>query len=86
MSVSPVPRDSAVEAVAGLMAAASLFVSSIAVVYRPIRVAPFAIIVALIASGMGGRHARLAAIAVAVGGICFYAGMVVAVITSHPIY
>jgi hypothetical protein len=68
------------------MAAAALFVSLIAVVYRPVRVAPFAILVALIAAGIGGRHSRLAALAVAVGGVSFVAGMVVAVITGHAIY
>jgi hypothetical protein len=68
------------------MAAAALFVSAIAIVYRPVRVAPFAIVVALVAAGIGGRHARLAAVAVAVCGMCFVAGMVVAVLTSHPLY
>jgi hypothetical protein len=35
---------------------------------------------------MGGRHARLAAAAVVVGGVCFVVGMAVAVITNHPAF
>jgi hypothetical protein len=35
---------------------------------------------------MGGRHARLAAIAIVVGGLCFAVGMALAVITQNPLY
>ena len=35
---------------------------------------------------MGGRHSRLAALALGVGALCFVVGMAVAVITSNPIY
>jgi hypothetical protein len=42
--------------------------------------------IALVAAALGGRHSRLAAIAVAVGAICFVAGMVVAVVTKNPLY
>jgi hypothetical protein len=68
------------------MATAALFASVVAVVYRPIRIAPAAILVAVIAAGMGGRHARLAAFAVAVGTACFALGMTIAVLTEHPLY
>ena len=76
----------ATETIAGLMAAAALFTSTIAVVYRPVRVAPVAILIALIAALMGGRHARLAAAAVVVGAICFALGMTFAVLTQSPLY
>ena len=74
------------EAVAGLMAAASLFVSLLGVVHRPSRVIPVAVLVALIAAGMGGRHQRLAAYAVVVGAICFVVGMTIAIAADRPLY
>ena len=79
-------RDSAAEAVAGLMASAALFTSFIAVVYRPMRIAPVAVLIALVAALIGGRHARLAAAAVAVGTICWAVGMAVAVLWEKPLF
>jgi hypothetical protein len=35
---------------------------------------------------MGGRHQRLAAFAIGIGGACFVIGMAAAVITDHPVY
>ncbi len=87
MSVSSVrDRDRPAEVVAGLMASASIAASLIALAYRPIRIAPFAILIALIAAGIGGRHGRLAALAVWVGTACFIGGMVIAVITRNPLF
>ena len=86
MSVSPDAQTRPAEAVAGFLAAAALFASFVALVYRPARIAPAAILVALVAAGMGGRHARLAAFAVAVATTCWVVGMIVAVLTDHPLY
>lgn len=86
MSVSPVERGRPGEAVAGFLAAAALFAGLVAVVYRPVRIAPFALLVALVAAGMGGRHQRLAALAVAVVTIGWVLGMTIAVITERPVY
>ncbi|HKG43623.1 MAG TPA: hypothetical protein VKB10_05205 [Gaiellaceae bacterium] len=86
MSAQPHAEARVTETVAGLLAALSLFASLIAVAYRPGRVIPCALLLALLAASIGGRHARLAAIALAVGGVCFVVGMAVAVITSNPIY
>jgi uncharacterized membrane protein YciS (DUF1049 family) len=47
---------------------------------------PFAILIALIAVGIGGRNERLATYAVSIGAACFALGMAVAVITSHPLW
>jgi hypothetical protein len=44
------------------------------------------IVLALIASAMGGRHARLAAIATGVGAAAFFFGMTVAIVTGHPLW
>jgi hypothetical protein len=86
VSTTPAARESPAEAVAGLLASLALFMSLIGVAYRPIRVIPFAIALALVATAMGGRHARLATVAVGVGGLCFVVGMAVAVLTKNPIY
>ena len=86
MSVPRFERDRPAEAVAGLIAAAAIFMSFIAIVYRPLRIAPFALGVALIAAGLGGRHSRLAAAAVAVSTACWVLGMTIAVLTGEPLY
>jgi hypothetical protein len=91
VSTAPAPyedeRGSAAETAAGLLAAISLTASLIACAYRPLRLAPFAILIALIAAALSkGRHRRLAAVAVAAGGLGWLIGMSVAVLTSNPIY
>jgi hypothetical protein len=47
---------------------------------------PAALLMALLATAIGGRHQRLAALAVAVGAVCFVVGMVLAVLTDNPLY
>ena len=81
-------RDShsAVESVAGLLAAAALFLGLLELVYRPFRLAPVALILVLIATVMSRRHSRLTGIAVAVIGVCFVVGASLQVITHHPLY
>ena len=74
------------ETIASFLAAVSIFASCIAVAYRPGRVIPFALLLALLAAGIGGRATRLAAWAIAVGGVCFIVGMAVAVLTDNPIF
>ena len=76
----------ATETLAGFLAAAAIFVSAIGVAYRPLRLIPFAILLALIAVGIGGRSERLATIAVFFGAACFAIGMAVAVVTSNPLW
>jgi hypothetical protein len=86
MSTVPEERARPSESVAGFLAAVALFVSLIGVVYRPVRLIPGAVIVALIAVGMGGRHQRLAAFALAVTAIAWVVGMTIAVATSNPLF
>lgn len=86
MSTGPISEDRPVDAIAGLLAAISVLASAIGLAYRPARLIPFAILLAVIAAGMGGRHSRLAATAIAVGGVCFVVGMAVAVITNNPVF
>jgi hypothetical protein len=86
MSSAPFERDRPAEVVAGLMAAAAIFAGLVAIAYRPFRIAPFAVLIALIACGIGGRHSRLAAFAVGVASAGWVIGMIVAVLTRHPMY
>jgi hypothetical protein len=86
MSVQARPGDRPAEAVAGVLASAAIFASLIAVAHRPLRVTPFAILISLIAAGIGGRHQRLAAWAVGISGACFIVGTFLAIVTNHPIF
>jgi len=79
-------RTHGVETIGGFLAAAAMFVAAAGVAYRPLRLIPIAIIMSLVAVGIGGRAARLAGIAVAFTGACFVLGMVAAVVTSHPLW
>ena len=86
MSAVPEERGRASESVAGFLASLALFVSLIGIAYRPVRLIPGAVIVGLIAIGMGGRHQRLAAFALAVTAIAWVVGMTIAVATGRPLY
>ena len=86
MSSTPYERARPAETVAGFLAAAAIFVSLTGIAYRPLRLIPLAIIMALIATGIGGRAMRLATWAVAIGALSFAVGMATAVITSNPLW
>jgi hypothetical protein len=80
-------RASSAEVAAGFLAAISLTASAIALVYRPVRLAPFALLVAFIAVALARDHnRRLAAAAVAGATVAWLVGMAIAVIWSNPIY
>ena len=65
----------------------TLTASAIAIFYRPVRLAPFAILCALIASALTNeRHRRLAAAAVIAASAAWLIGMAFAVLTSNPIF
>jgi hypothetical protein len=86
MSSAPYARTSAAETVGGFLAAASIFVSVTGIAYRPLRLIPLAVVLALIAVGIGGRATRLGTWAVGIGAVSFAAGMAAAVITSNPLW
>ena len=86
MSLSPAERDRPGEVVGGYLAALSLVASALALVYRPVRIAPFASLLALLSAGFGGRHARLATLAVGVASVCWVIGMTIAIVVEHPLY
>jgi multidrug efflux pump subunit AcrB len=80
-------RQTAGEAIGGLLAAAALFLGFMAMAYRPARLVPFAALLVLAATAMSGRrHQRLVLGAVVVVGLGWLVGMAIAVITNNPIY
>lgn len=86
MSVPARAADRPADTVAGLLAALSIVGSCVGLFYRPVRIIPFAILLALIAAGLGARNQRLAAAALVISGVCFIAGTFFAIITNHPIF
>jgi len=68
------------------MAAAAIFVGLLQLVYRPFRLAPAALVVALIAAAMSREQQRLVLLAIAVVGVCFVVGAAIAVSLDHPLY
>ena len=86
MSSTPYTRSRPVETVGGFLSAASIFVSCIGVAYRPLRLIPLALVLALIATGIGGWSTRLATWAVGIAALCFTVGLAAAVITSNPLW
>jgi hypothetical protein len=74
------------EAVAGLLAAIAIFVGGLELVYRPFRLAPAALILALIATVMSREQPKVIPIAFAMIGVCFIAGATLQIITHHPLY
>jgi len=86
VSAHPESRERPADAIAGLLASLAIFASLAGIAYRPGRLIPPALLLALLAAAMGGRHQRLAAFAIGIGGVCFVIGMAAAVITDHPLY
>ena len=76
----------AAELVSGLLSVISIAASILALFWLPMRVSPFAALVALIAAAMAPRDARLPLAAVAIAAICFIGGMTIAAATTNPFY
>jgi hypothetical protein len=74
------------EAIAGLLAAAALFLGLLELAYRPFRLAPVAVNQLLVATAMSRDQQRLIRIAFAAVGIGFVAGAALQVLTHHPLY
>lgn len=79
-------RRSTAETLAGVLASLAIFASFVALAYRPFRIGSATILVAIIAAGIGGRHQRLIVTAVAIAAVCWFFGMIVAVVTNNPLY
>jgi hypothetical protein len=76
----------ATDVVAGFLAALSIFTSALGLVYRPARLLPFAILLALVVGRMSARNERLALLAVVAAVVCWTVGMTIAIVTENPIY
>jgi hypothetical protein len=74
------------EAVAGLLASIAIFVGALELVYRPFRLAPAALILAIIATVMSREQPRVIPIAYAMIGVCFITGATLQILTHHPLY
>jgi hypothetical protein len=98
MSAIPERQRDRLDTLAGLMSAAAIFVGLLGMTnfnlsisgthleMRPIRIGVAAVVLALVAAGIGGRHSRLAALAVGIAGASWVAGMIIAVVTERPIF
>jgi hypothetical protein len=86
MTEIPYERPRPSETVAGFLAAIAIFASLIALAWHPLRLVPFAMILSLIAAGMGGRHQRLAFAAAMISAACFFLGMTIAVVARTPLW
>jgi hypothetical protein len=86
VSSSSLDRTPPSEAVAGLLASIAIFVGALELVYRPFRLAPAALILALIATVMSREQPKLIPLAYAMIGICFIAGATIQILTHHPLY
>ena len=79
-------RWTAADTVAGLLATVSIFASALGTIWRPLRILPFAIVLALVAARMSARQQRLAGFAVAAAVICWTVGLTIAVVTENPLW
>jgi hypothetical protein len=74
------------EAVAGLLASIAIFVGALELVYRPFRLAPAALILAIVATVMSREQPRVIPVAYAMIGVCFITGAALQILTHHPLY
>ena len=79
-------RWSTTDTIAGFLATLSLLASALGLVWRPVRIIPFAILLALIAARMSARNERIAYVAMIAAVVCWTAGMTIAVLTESPLY
>jgi len=98
-SMSPEAEGrSSIDTLAGLMSSVAIFLGVLGATdfnfsidgthldARPVRISVAAVVLALIAAGLGGRHQRLAGAAVAIAGVCWVIAMTVAVVTTRPLF
>jgi hypothetical protein len=98
VSVPAESRREGLDTLVGLMSATAIFLALLGATnlntringthleLRPVRIGVAAVVLALVAAGLGGRHKRLAAVAVAIAGLGWLVGMIVAVVTERPLF
>jgi hypothetical protein len=86
------------DTISGLMSATAIFLACLGatdldltlggedVQMRPVRIGVAAVILALVAAGIGGRHRKLAAFATGIAAAGWLVGMIVAVVTERPLF
>jgi hypothetical protein len=79
-------RQKPSEGIAGLLAALAITAAAVGLAWHPLRLIPFAMLISLIAAGMGGRYQRLAFAAVMISAACFFLGMTIAVVAETPLW
>ena len=91
---APGSRQRSADVIGGLLATASIVLSAIAAGFglllevdaRPARLAPVAVVLALVAGRMTVRYERLAFAAVVIAIVGWLVGMTVAVVTENPLW
>ena len=86
MTSTPREKTRPADAVAGLLAAGALFLGFFELFYRPFRLTPVAVVLALVATVMSKEQQRLTTLALIVIGVCFVVGVTLQVLTNHPLY
>lgn len=79
-------RISPAEAVAGLCATLAIFLGALDLFYRPFRLTPVAVVLAILATAMSRDQPRLVPIAWVTIAIGFVAGATIQLLTHHPLY
>ena len=87
-------RNTAADTIAGLLAVGSIVLSAIAMGFglllqlhaHPARLAPVAIVAALVAARMSARYQSLALEAALFGAVAWVIGMVVVIVTDGPLF
>ncbi len=77
---------STAETVAGFLAAFAMAAAVVALAWHPLRLLAPAIVLSMLAAGIGGRAKRLAFASVVTVTACFFFAMMIAVITSRPLW
>jgi hypothetical protein len=72
--------------VSGYLATIAIFVSLVGIAWHPLRLILPSLALSLVAAGMVGVGKRLQLAAVLICAGCFFLGLTVAVITSHPLF
>ena len=82
---TPVAETTSRETIAGFLASLAIFAGLIGVIWHPLRLVSASIIIAMIAAGMAPKS-RLTRVAALVATLCFFFGMLVAVVTGRPLW
>jgi hypothetical protein len=83
---TPASGSNSSELTAGFLSVLSMVGSALGLVYQPVKVLPFAFLIALIATAIAPRDSKLPLVAIAFGTVCFVAGLTIAVTTNHALY